>query len=365
MIKFLDLEKITASYEPELSEAANRVIRSGWYLSGDENRMFEKEYAQFIGCGHGVGCGNGLDALSLTFQALKELGRLHTGDEVIVPANTYIASVLAVSETGLKPVLVEPDPATLEIDPVRILESVSGKTKSLLLVHLYGRCAYNKDIEQICRDNSLILIEDNAQAHGCRYGQRRTGSLGLAGCHSFYPGKNLGALGDAGAVTTDDKELADTIRALGNYGSSQKYVCKYRGRNSRLDEIQAAVLRTKLKRLDTDNDKRRKIAEIYYSGISNPKIFIPPTPDMQSNVFHLFPVFTEKRDELQTYLQENGVQTLIHYPIPPHKQQCYANLKNLRLPVTERLAATELSLPVSPVMSHTEANEVVRLINNF
>lgn len=363
MIKFLDLERVTASHGAEINEAVSRVVNSGWYLQGEENRRFERNFADFIGGSHAVGCANGLDALILTFRALIELGRLNPGDEVIVPANTYIASILGITENGLTPVLVEPDPVTLQLDPARAAEAVTPRTRAMLLVHLYGRCAFSDEIGKICHDNDLLLIEDNAQAHGCMFGDRRTGSLGLAGCHSFYPGKNLGALGDGGAVTTCDAELAETIRTLANYGSSKKYVFKYCGRNSRLDEIQAAVLDVKLKYLDEDNDKRRAIARIFLDEIGNPAVTIPPTPDMSANVFHLFPILCDRRDELQKYLADHGVQTLIHYPIPPHKQNCYKEWAHLPLPITDDIHRRELSLPISPVMTPEEAREVVRLIN--
>ena len=365
MIKFLDIEKITASHGTEISEAAGRVVRSGWYLQGEENARFERNFADFIGTAHCIGCGNGLDALILIFRALLEMGRLSEGDEVIVPANTYIASILSITYNGLKPVLVEPDPATLQIDPERIAEAVTPRTKALMLVHLYGRCAYNERIEAICREHGLIIVEDNAQAHGCMYGDRRTGSLGIAAGHSFYPGKNLGALGDGGAVTTADPELAEVIRALANYGSTRKYVFKYLGRNSRLDEIQAAVLDVKLRYLDADNDRRRQIAQIYLDEIDNPEIDVPATHDMTANVFHVFPIFTEQRDELQQYLAENGVQTLIHYPIPPHKQECYRDWNGLSLPITETIHERELSIPISPVLTEEEAREIVRLLNSW
>lgn len=365
MIKFLDLRKVNASHGQEIEDAVKETVRSGWYLLGEQNKKFEEEYASYIGTNHAIGCANGLDALTLTFMALMEMGRLKKGDEILVPANTFIASVLAITETGLKPVFVEPDPVGLEIDPSKIEEAITPATRGLLLVHLYGRCAYSPEIEEIVKRHDLILIEDNAQAHGCRYDGRLTGSLGLAGCHSFYPGKNLGALGDGGAVTTDDSALAETIRALANYGSSRKYIFDYCGKNSRLDEIQAAALRVKLKYLDEDNDKRRDIARIYYENISNPLIQLPPASGNGSNVYHLFPVLTDFRDQLQGYLSELGIQTLIHYPVPPHKQKCYEAYASLSLPVTERLAATELSLPISPVMTRDEALEVSAAVNKF
>lgn len=365
MIRFLDLQKVTEAHGDEIREAIGRVVGSGWFLNGNENTRFERNYADFIGTDYAIGCANGLDALILIFRALIELGRLQPGDEVIVPANTYIASILAITDSGLVPRLVEPDPVTLQIDPDKIRDALSAKTKALLIVHLYGRCAYSDEIQNICDRNKLILLEDNAQAHGCKWHGRRTGSLGLAAGQSFYPGKNLGALGDGGAVTTGDWQLADTIRALANYGSSKKYVFPYRGKNSRLDEIQAAVLDVKLRYLDADNDRRRNIARIYYENISNPLVSLPPTPDFNANVFHIFPVLTERRDELQAYLKENGVETLIHYPIPPHKQECYREWNSLTFPITERIHARELSLPISPVMTEEEAHEVARLINAF
>lgn len=364
MIKFLDLEKVTASHASEINAAVTRTVNSGWYLNGDANRRFERNFADFIGVSHTVGCANGLDALILIFRALVELGRLRPGDEVLVPANTYIASILAISENGLVPVLVEPDPDTLQIDAARAASTITPRTRAMLIVHLYGRCAFNPDIDRLCRDNNLLLVEDNAQAHGCLYdGTRRTGSLGLAAAHSFYPGKNLGALGDGGAVTTDDCELAATVRTLANYGSSEKYIFKYRGRNSRLDEIQAAVLDAKLRFLDADNDRRRAVARIFLDGIDNPHISVPETPDMSANVFHIFPVFADRRDALQAYLTDNGVQTQIHYPVPPHKQECYKEWNSLSLPVTESIHRRELSLPISPVLTTDEANEIVRLLN--
>lgn len=365
MIKFLDLGKVNAAHGAEIESAVLRAARSGWYLQGEEVAGFEKEYAEFIGTEHAVGVANGLDALILMLRALIESSRLAPGDEVLVPANTFIATILAITETGLVPRLVEPDPATLQIDPSKIEEAIGPRTKALMIVHLYGRCAYNDKIAQIVSRNNLILLEDNAQAHGSLYNGRRTGSLGLAAAHSFYPGKNLGAMGDGGAVTTDDDQLAEIIRILANYGSEKKYVFKYQGRNSRLDEIQAAILRVKLRHLDADNDKRRNIASIYYDSVSHPDIILPPTHDMRENVFHVFPVLTERRDELQKYLTENGVQTLIHYPIPPHRQECYKEWSDLKLPITESLSARELSLPISPVLTEEEASAVATLLNRF
>lgn len=363
MIKFLDLGKVTASHGEEINAAVTRVTNSGWYLQGKENENFERDFAGYIGTGHCVGCANGLDALIWIFRAYVEMEVMKPGDEVIVPANTYIASILAISENGLVPVLVEPDTDTYQIDPERIEEAITPRTKAILIVHLYGQCAYTGKIGELCGKYGLKLIEDNAQAHGCRFNGRRTGSLGDAAGHSFYPGKNLGALGDAGAVTTNDGELAKVIRAVANYGSTKKYVFRYKGRNSRLDEIQAAVLDAKLRHLDEDNARRKKVARMYIDGIKNPLITVPKVSDYDAHVFHIFPILAEKRDELQKYLTENGVQTIIHYPIPPHRQECYKEWNNLSFPITERLAAQELSLPISPVITDEEVSEVIRILN--
>lgn len=368
MIQFLDLKKINSRHQEEISGAVSRVINSGWYLLGREVKEFEKEYARFIGTDHAIGCANGLDALTLILRAYIEMGVMKPGDEVIVPANTYIASILAISENGLVPVPVEPDSHTLQIDPTLIEAKITPLTKAVMIVHLYGRCAYTDRIGEICRKRGLRLIEDNAQAHGCLFQGKRTGSLGDAAGHSFYPGKNLGALGDGGCVTTSDPMLAQTVRTLANYGSSRKYIFDYKGRNSRLDEMQAAILRAKLPRLDADNRRRREIALRYLSGIRHPDITLPysgaPAP-AEANVWHIFPIFTSRRDELQAYLQAHGVQTLIHYPVPPHRQKAYAEWEGLRLPVTEAIHARELSLPISPVLTDKEADAVISLINEF
>lgn len=365
MIKFLDLQKVTAKYADEIHEAVNRVVDSGWYLQGAEVKRFEEDYARYIGTRHCVGVGNGLDALTLIYRAYIEMGVMKPGDEVIVPANTYIASILAITENGLKPVLVEPRMDTLEIDDERIEEAVTERTKSVMIVHLYGRCAYTDRIGSLCRKYQLKLVEDNAQAHGCRFADRRTGSLGDAAGHSFYPGKNLGALGDAGAVTTSDDELASVIRALANYGSHKKYVFDYKGRNSRLDEIQAAVLDVKLKHLDEDNRHRQQIAHYFYKHIENEQVRLPRLMTDTSNVYHIFPILSPKRDLLQIFLEENGIQTLIHYPIPPHRQVCYREYAHLNLPVSEQIHAEELSLPMSPVLELEEAEKVVEVLNGF
>jgi len=366
MIKFLDLQRVTSQYGAEIHEAISRVVDSGYYLQGSETERFESHYAAFIGSRHCVGCGNGLDALFLIYRAYIELGVMRPGDEVIVPANTFIASILALTHNGLVPVLAEPRPDTLLLDDSQLESLITPRTRSILLVHLYGRCAYTEKIGQLCRQHQLKLVEDNAQAHGCRYQDgRRTGSLGHAAGHSFYPGKNLGALGDGGAVTCNDPALAATVRALANYGSQRKYVCQYAGRNSRLDELQAAVLNVKLRHLDADNEARQTIAGIYYDGISNPLLRLPVRMPRQQNVYHIFPVLCERRDELQAFLVQHGVQTLIHYPIPPHQQQCYRQWNSLSLPVTEAIHRQELSLPMSPVMTPEEALQVVSAVNAF
>ena len=347
------------------------MIDSGWYLQGKENELFEQHYAQYIGTKYCIGCANGLDALIWIFRAYIELGVMQPGDEVIVPANTYIATILAITENGLKPVLIEPKRETLEIDDSLIEAAITPRTKAICIVHLYGRCAMTDRIAELCKNYNLKLVEDNAQAHGCRFNGKRTGSLGDAAGHSFYPGKNLGALGDAGAVTTNDPELAAAIRALANYGSQKKYVFKYSGRNSRLDEIQAAILDVKLKYLDEDIEKRQEVAAYYYDHISNPLIELPTRLPDENNVYHLFPIIVNegKRDALHDYLAEQGIGTVIHYPIAPHKQECYAkeawNVPQLSLPITEFLASAELSLPISPCMTQEQVKYVIDVINEF
>lgn len=369
MVEFLGIKKITAKYADELHEAVNRVFDSGSYIQGDENKRFEADYAKFIGTKYCVGCANGLDALNWILRAYIELGRINKGDEVVVPANTFIATILSITDNGLKPVLVEPTWENLEIDVNKIEQAITSKTKAVMIVHLYGRCAYTEKLGEICKKHNLYLFEDNAQAHGCAFNGKRTGSLGDAGAHSFYPGKNLGAFGDAGAVTTSDEEVATAIRTLANYGSTRKYVFKYVGRNSRLDEMQAAVLDVKLRHIDDDNAYRQKIAAYYYEHINNPLITLPVQLHDENNVYHLFPVFCKHRDKLQEYLTKNGIGTIIHYPIPPHMQECYSkeswNVPQLSLPITERIANEELSLPISPVMTDVEVKEVVNVINGF
>lgn len=371
IVPFLSLKDITAKYADEIHETALRVIDGGWYLQGKENELFEQHYADYIGSKYCIGCANGLDALIWIYRAYIESGIMQPGDEVIVPANTYIASILAITENGLKPVLVEPNPETLEIDDTKIEAAITPRTKSILIVHLYGRCAMTEKIADICKKYNLNLVEDNAQAHGCRFNGKRTGSLGDAAGHSFYPGKNLGALGDAGAVTTNNKELADAIRALANYGSQRKYVFKYTGRNSRLDEIQAAILDVKLLHLDEDVALRQQVADYYYDHISNPLITLPKRLPHELNVYHLFPILVAdgKRDALHDYLEQKGIGTVIHYPIVPHKQECYAkeawNVPQLSLPITERLADEELSIPMSPCMTQEQIEYVVKCVNEF
>ena len=349
----------------EISAAVQRVVNSGWYLQGNENKAFAEEYARYIGTRYCVGCGNGLDALTLILRAYKEMGRLHDGDEVIVPANTYIATILAITENNLTPVLVEPRIDTFQIDDNLIERAITSRTRAIMIVHLYGLCAYTERINEICHNHNLLLIEDNAQAHGCRYNDRLTGSLGNAAAHSFYPGKNLGALGDGGAVTTDDEELANMIGALGNYGSERKYVFQYKGRNSRLDEIQAAVLRVKLKYLDAANALRRSIAMQYIEHIDNPLLTLPSTDYCHRSVHHIFPVLCSERERLQQHLLNQGIQTMIHYPIPPHRQQCYADMGLLSLPITERIHREELSLPLNPTLQQEEIERIIEAANSF
>lgn len=365
MISFLDIQKVTAKYMNEIQESINRVVNSGWYLQGKENEKFESDYANYIGTKYAIGCANGLDALIWIFRAYIEKGEMKLGDEVIVPANTYIASILAITENGLKPVLVEPNIETYQIDDTKIESVITERTKAILIVHLYGQCAYTEAIGELCKKYNLKLVEDNAQAHGCKFQGKKTGSLGDAAGHSFYPGKNLGAFGDAGAVTTNDEELAKTVRAVANYGSEKKYVFKYCGRNSRLDEIQAAVLGVKLKHLDEDVAIRKEIARYYIKYITNSKIITPLVSDWDAHVFHLFTIRTQERNKLQKYLADNGIQTIIHYPIPPHKQECYKEWNNLSFPITEQIHNEELSLPMSPVMTKDEVETVVKVLNDW
>jgi dTDP-4-amino-4,6-dideoxygalactose transaminase len=374
MIKYLDLKAVNSLYDEEIRSAVSRVLDSGWYLKGEATRRFEQHYAEYIGTRYCVGCGNGLDALTLIFRAYMEMGVMQQGDEVIVPANTYIASILAITECGLKPVLVEPSWETLQIDDTLIEQAITERTKAVMIVHLYGCCAYTDRIGEICREHGLKLIEDNAQAHGCTFEGEKTGSLGDAAGHSFYPTKNLGALGDAGAVTTSDEALARVVEALGNYGSSRKYVFDYLGRNSRMDEIQAAVLDVKLKHLDADNQRRKEIAARYQREVSNDLMILRFEGNDQysrssltprDSVYHILPLLCERRDELQKYLSDNGVETQIHYPIPPHKQHCFPDWNHLPLPITERIHAQELSIPCHQALTDAETERVIALLNAF
>ena len=370
MIKFLDLKAINDSFEPQLTNSIKRVLASGWYLLGEEVKSFEQEYASYIGTSHCIGVANGLDALRLILKAYIEMGAMKEGDEIIVPANTYIASMLAITDNRLIPVLVEPDIKTYNINPYKIEEKITRRTKAIMIVHLYGQNAMSPEIQHLVEKHNLKLIEDNAQAQGCLYQNKRTGSFGDAAGNSFYPGKNLGALGDAGAITTNNDELAEVVRSIANYGSRIKYENQFKGLNSRLDEIQAAILRVKLSRLDEDNQRRRKVAEYYINNIKNQKIILPVAASEQSvssyleHVWHVFLIRTEQRDTLQRYLLESGIQTMIHYPIPPHKQKAYKEWGNLSLPITEKIHREVLSLPMSPLMNAEELTHIVKTLNS-
>lgn len=365
-VSFLDLQKINLLHQEDIEKRLIEVFRSGWYLLGNEVKTFEENLSRYIGTENAIGVANGLDALRLIFKAYIELGIMQKGDEVIVPSNTYIASILAISDNDLVPVLVEPDINTYNINVSKIEEKITAKTKAILIVHLYGQICFSTELKEFARKYSLKIIEDNAQAIGAVWNGVKSGNLGNAAGFSFYPGKNLGALGDAGAVTTNDDELAKTIRALANYGSNQKYVNIYQGLNSRLDEIQAAVLDVKLKYIDEENQRRRAIAERYINEIKNQKITLPELPvNSNQHVWHLFVVRTSEREKLQNYLSENGIQTLIHYPIPPHKQQAYKEWSNLSFPITEQIHEEVLSLPISPVMLEEEVKYVVEVCNAY
>jgi dTDP-4-amino-4,6-dideoxygalactose transaminase len=364
-IPFLDLKATNAVYRDALIQAASRVIDSGWYILGKEVQAFEQEFASYCGTKYCVGVGNGLDALTLTLRAWKELGKLKAGDEVIVPANTYIATILAVTENRLAPVLVEPDESTYNISPDLARKAVTSKTKVILPVHLYGRLAEMPDILGIAEKYNLLVLEDAAQAHGASLEGRRAGNWGHAAGFSFYPGKNLGALGDAGAITTNDEELAQIVRALGNYGSHKKYENLYQGVNSRLDEMQAALLRVKLENLDQETSARRKVARLYLEQIDNPEIVLPRWEKEEQHVFHLFVIRCKKRDKFQEYLRQHGVQTLIHYPVPPHKQRAFSEWNVKQFMITECIHKEVLSLPISPVMEESDAVRVAALINRY
>ncbi len=365
MIPFLDLKKINAQYREELIGACTKVIDSGWYVQGNECIEFEKEFAQYCGTKYAVGVANGLDALILILRAYKEMGILSDGDEVIVPSNTYIASILAISQNNLVSVLVEPDLDTYLIDPLKIEEKITSKTKAIMPVHLYGQTCEMDEINKIAKKYGLKVIEDSAQSHGAYYKNKRCGNLGDASGFSFYPGKNLGALGDGGAVTTNDEELAHTIKALGNYGSHKKYENLYKGVNSRLDEMQAAMLRVKLRYLDIEIEKRRAIADYNLENIKNENIILPKVRAKDNSVWHLFVIRTNKRDELQKYLLDNGVQTLIHYPLAPHKQEAYKEWSDENLPISERIHDEALSLPISGVQSLDDTMKIVKVVNEF
>lgn len=369
MIPFLDLKNINQQYREQLIEVCTRVIDSGWYIGGRELEKFEQNFATFCGTQYAIGVANGLDALILTLRAWKELGKLQDGDEVIVPSNTYIASILAISANQLKPVLVEPDSNTFNLDPKKIQAAITDKTKVILPVHLYGQLAAMPEIMDIAKKYNLLVLEDSAQSHGAAIQGKKAGSWGDASGFSFYPGKNLGALGDAGAITTNDLELANMLKALRNYGSHEKYKNLVQGVNSRLDEMQAAMLGVKLKFLDAETQHRRKIANLYLTGINNPFIVLPlnniKAEEYKQHVWHLFVIRTEHRGALQAYLLENGIQTLIHYPIPPHKQQAYKEWNDLSYPISEQIHAEVMSLPIGPTLSLQEAEQVIRLCNNF
>lgn len=365
MIPFLNLKSINAQYRTELIEACTRVIDSGWYIQGNECKEFEKEFAQYCGTKHCIGVANGLDALILILRAYKELGVMKNGDEVIVPSNTYIASILAISQNNLVPVLVEPDINTYLIDPTKIEEKITPKTKVILSVHLYGQACEMDAISVIAQKYNLKIVEDSAQSHGAYYGEKRSGNLGDVSGFSFYPGKNLGALGDGGAVTTNNDDLATTIRALGNYGSHKKYENLYKGVNSRLDEIQAAILRVKLRFLNDEIQKKREIANYYLENIKNEKIILPTVRKEDNHVWHLFVIRTENRDEFQKYLNDNGVQTLIHYPIPPHHQMAYKEWSEYNYPISKKIHSEVLSLPISGVQSLENTQKIVEIINVY
>lgn len=365
MIPFLDLKGLNAQYRAELIEACTKVIDSGWYVQGNECNKFEKEFAEYCGTKYAIGVANGLDALILILRAYKELGIMKDGDEVIVPSNTYIASILAISQNNLVPVLVEPDINTYLIDPSKIEEKITSKTKAILPVHLYGQTCQMDAINEIAKKHNLKVIEDSAQSHGAFFLDKRSGNLGDASGFSFYPGKNLGALGDGGAVTTNDEELANTIKALGNYGSHKKYENLYKGVNSRLDEMQAAMLRIKLKYLDIEIEKRREIANYYLQNIKNDNIILPTVRNQDSHVWHLFVIRTNKRNELQKYLLDNGIQTLIHYPVPPHKQNAYKEWNNESYEISEQIHEEVMSLPISGVQSLEDTKMIVKVVNEF
>ncbi|TLX27217.1 DegT/DnrJ/EryC1/StrS family aminotransferase [Chryseobacterium indologenes] len=366
MIKFLDLQKINMNHQQEIEEALLQTFRSGWYLLGEKVKKFEEQLSSYCNVPYAIGVANGLDALRLIFRAYIELGIMQEGDEILVPANTYIASILALTDNKLVPVLVEPDINTYNVDLAKLEEKITPKTKAILLVHLYGSIVFSEDLQALSEKYNLKIVEDNAQAIGASWKDRKSGGLGDAAGFSFYPGKNLGAIGDSGAITCKDKNLSDCIRALANYGSQVKYVNQYQGYNSRMDEIQAAVLSVKFNYLDIENSKRKEIANRYLSEITHPKISLPHHKlDEHSHVYHVFVIRSEKRDQLQQYLTDNGIQTLIHYPIPPHHQEAYSEWKDLQLPITEKIHKEVLSIPISPVMTEEEVTKVIETLNAF
>lgn len=366
MIKFLDLQKVNATYAAELKAAAGKVIDSGWYLQGEQNVQLEKNLKELTGAPNAIAVGNGLDALRLILRAYIEMGVMQEGDEVIVPANTYIATILAITDNRLTPVLVEPSVDTYNIDIDKIEEAITSRTRAIMIVHLYGRVVWSEKLQEMAQKYNLKIIEDNAQAIGAMWKDIRSGNLGDAAGFSFYPGKNLGALGDSGAVTTKDPEVARIVRAVANYGSEKKYVNTYMGLNSRMDEIQAAFLNVKIKHVLQENACRREIANYYCSHIKNSKVILPEQPvDPMEHVYHIFAVRTADRDALQSYLTENGIQTLIHYPLPPHKQICYKDWNNRSYPITEKIHREVLSLPMSAVLTEDEVKTVVEIINKF
>jgi len=366
MIKFLDLQKINLSHQAEIEERLLNTFRSGWYLLGNEVKTFEENLAKYVGAKYAIGVANGLDALRLILRAYIELGVMQKGDEIIVPANTYIASVLAISDNGLVPVLIEPTLQDYNINITSIEEKITQRTKGILIVHLYGRVVFSDQLKELAQNYNLKIIEDNAQSIGAKWKNISTGNLGDAAGFSFYPGKNLGALGDAGGITTNDESLANNIRALANYGSNQKYVNIYQGLNSRLDEIQAAVLDVKLKYIDAENNRRKEIAARYISEITNSNLILPENPsDTNEHVWHIFIIRTQNREKLQNYLIENGIQTLIHYPIPPHKQEAYKEWNSLSFPITEKIHNEVLSLPISPVMNEEEVDKIINCLNSY
>ena len=372
MIKFLDLQKINSQYAEEMKQAASEVIDSGWYLLGERVKQFEESLADYVGAKHAIGLGNGLDALRLILRAYIEMGIMKKGDEVIVPANTYIATILAIADNDLKPVLVEPDITTYNLDISKVEEHITSRTKAIMVVHLYGQICWSEELENLAYKYNLKIIEDNAQAIGAECNGRKSGSLGDAAGNSFYPGKNLGALGDAGAVTTKDRELAEIVRALSNYGSYKKYQNDFQGLNSRMDEIQAVFLNIKLKYLDSENKQRRKIAQYYYSYLDNTDIILPTVDaphdridSMDNHVWHLFVIRHHQRNKLQEFLTSKGVQTMIHYPIPPHKQKAFKEWNNKTYPITEKIHNEVLSFPISPVIDGNELDRIIENVNLF